>query len=38
MKLYSGTYTINPNEWVAMAFTPPREGCHIDDVNVVKED
>ncbi len=37
-KSYSGTYTLNPGEWVAIAFSPSPEGCLIDDVNVVKED
>ena len=37
-KAYSGTYEIKEGEVVALAFTPPKTGCLIADVNVTKED
>ena len=35
---YTGTYAINPGEYVAIAFAPPPEDCLIDDVNVTREE
>lgn len=37
-KIYAGTYEIKEGEVVALAFTPPKEGCLISDANVTKID
>jgi len=35
-KTFSGTYTIKPHEWVMIGFSPDKDGCCLDDVNVMK--
>jgi len=37
-RVFTGEYTINPHEWAAISFSPPRDGCLMDDVNVIKDD